>query len=212
MSVSEDQKSKVLKKRGKASRLGGCLRFFFYLILLALLVAGGLSAYNYYTKMPEVVGRFKDTIMSKVDAGNTKPAKLYFAHPQWTRLVAEDVPMPVETDKTRKAQRLIEYLARGPQSEAGAVLPRNAKLKQAYLGANGLLVIDFEPNLGELRSYGASSELLTVYAVVQTLVDNIEGIQRVRILVDGKEQETLAGHVTITEPLTPRTDLLGGQR
>jgi len=41
-------------------------------------------------------------------------------------------------------------------------------------------------------------EELTVASLIQSLVANVGGITRVRILIEGKERETLAGHADLT--------------
>jgi hypothetical protein len=41
-------------------------------------------------------------------------------------------------------------------------------------------------------------EELTIASLVETLVENVPGISRVKILVEGKERETLAGHADLT--------------
>ena len=44
-------------------------------------------------------------------------------------------------------------------------------------------------------------EALTVYALVNALTVNMPDISAVQILVDGKEVDTLAGHVDLRHPL-----------
>jgi hypothetical protein len=41
-------------------------------------------------------------------------------------------------------------------------------------------------------------EELTIASLIQTLAANIPGILRVKILVEGKERETLAGHADLS--------------
>ena len=48
---------------------------------------------------------------------------------------------------------------------------------------------------------GALDELFTIYAIVNALTVNLPAITRVQILVDGKEVDTLAGHVDLRHPL-----------
>ena len=48
---------------------------------------------------------------------------------------------------------------------------------------------------------GSLLELFTVYTLVNALTVNLPAIQRVQILVDGKEVDTLAGHVDLRHPL-----------
>ena len=53
---------------------------------------------------------------------------------------------------------------------------------------------------------GALDEILTVYAIVNALTVNLPAITRVQILVDGKEVDTLAGHVDLRHPLAKSMD------
>ncbi|HPW21762.1 MAG TPA: GerMN domain-containing protein, partial [Vicinamibacterales bacterium] len=53
---------------------------------------------------------------------------------------------------------------------------------------------------------GSQHELLTVYAIVDTLTANLPAITSVQILVDGREVDSLAGHVDLRRPL-PNTRL-----
>ena len=48
---------------------------------------------------------------------------------------------------------------------------------------------------------GSLDELFTVYALVNALTVNLPAISRVQILIDGKEADTLAGHVDLRHPL-----------
>jgi hypothetical protein len=43
--------------------------------------------------------------------------------------------------------------------------------------------------------------LFTIYAIVNAVTVNLPAISRVQILVDGKEADTLAGHVDLRRPL-----------
>ncbi|MEO1083984.1 MAG: GerMN domain-containing protein [Acidobacteriota bacterium] len=50
---------------------------------------------------------------------------------------------------------------------------------------------------------GSKQELLTVYSVVNTVVLGSETVERVVLLIDGKQPSTLGGHVDLTRPLRP---------
>ena len=49
---------------------------------------------------------------------------------------------------------------------------------------------------------GSLDELFTVYAIVNSATVNLPAISRVQILIDGKEVDTLAGHVDLRNPLS----------
>ena len=53
-------------------------------------------------------------------------------------------------------------------------------------------------------------ELLTVYAIVNAVTANLPGVQRVQILVDGREVDTIAGHIDVRRPL--ERDRVAGAR
>ena len=67
-----------------------------------------------------------------------------------------------------------------------------------FLVDPGLVVIDVNSAFVEGQISGVLPEELTIASLVQTLATNMPGLTRVKILVDGKEQETLAGHADLT--------------
>jgi len=48
--------------------------------------------------------------------------------------------------------------------------------------------------------------LLTIYTIVNALTVNVPTIRAVQILIEGREVDTLAGHVDLRRPLTPREE------
>ena len=65
----------------------------------------------------------------------------------------------------------------------------------------GDLFVDFSPELTARHTGGSLDELFTVYAIVNAATVNLPAITRVQILIDGKEVDTLAGHVDLRNPL-----------
>ena len=62
----------------------------------------------------------------------------------------------------------------------------------------GLAVVDLNTAFASGHRSGILVEELTVVSLVETLTANIPGITRVKILVNGKEQDTLAGHADLS--------------
>lgn len=210
MGVSVDPKTQVLKARAREPEKSGCLgKILVFLFLLALAGGGG---YWYLFGLGNPVELFNDKVLSKAETVRGSEVTLYFADPQWTRLIPEKAAMANEPDKGKRIARLVELLARGPSGDAGPVLPRGAKARQVYLGRDGVAIIDLDAGLDELKGQGVAAELLTVFAIVHTVAENVEGITSVRLIAGGRELETLAGNVSINEPLRPRPDLVGAAR
>jgi hypothetical protein len=61
--------------------------------------------------------------------------------------------------------------------------------------------VNLSPEITHRHGGGALDELFTVYAIVNALTVNLPAITRVQILVDGKEVDTIAGHVDLRHPL-----------
>ena len=61
--------------------------------------------------------------------------------------------------------------------------------------------VDLSAEARTRHTGGALDELFTIYAIVNAVTVNLPAISRVQILVDGKEVDTLAGHVDLRHPL-----------
>jgi hypothetical protein len=68
--------------------------------------------------------------------------------------------------------------------------------------------VDLSGDVTAKHTGGTLDETLTVYAIVDALTVNLPAITRVQILVDGKEVDTLAGHIDLRRPLVRNLDLV----
>ncbi len=106
------------------------------------------------------------------------------------------VPVPQEPSlRAREILRALigEYLGR-PSPHP---LAPGADIKDVYLLDGGVAVVDTTPAFADGHRSGIFVEELTVASLVQTLAANLPQVKRVKILVDGKERETLAGHADL---------------
>src|SRR5258707_197488 len=95
---------------------------------------------------------------------------------------------------------LVAELKRGPTREGlVAALPVKLALRGAYLPADGVAVLDLA--IDPAPSLGSSEEVTIVAALVDTVLQNVAGTTRVRLLVNGEPAETVGGHVDLTRPL-----------
>jgi hypothetical protein len=67
--------------------------------------------------------------------------------------------------------------------------------------ARGDAFVDLSGEVVTKHSGGSLDEIFTVYTIVNALTVNLPAIARVQILIDGKEADTLAGHVDLRHPL-----------
>jgi hypothetical protein len=77
-------------------------------------------------------------------------------------------------------------------------LAAGAEIHDVYLVESGLAVIDVNLAFADGHMSGILAEELTVVSMIHTLAVNTPSLMRAKILVDGKERETLAGHADLS--------------
>jgi len=87
-----------------------------------------------------------------------------------------------------------------------SAIPADTKLRQVFVTDRGDAFVDLSGDVSAKHAGGALDEILTVYVIVNALTVNLPAITRVQILVDGKEVDTLAGHVDLRHPLAKSMD------
>ena len=104
-----------------------------------------------------------------------------------------------------EAKQIVAELISGSNSEHLPALPPETKLRELFVTPQGLAVVDITKEASHTHPGGLTQELASIYAVVNSLTQNVESIGQVQILIEGAEAETLAGHIDLTRPF--REDL-----
>ncbi len=123
---------------------------------------------------------------------------LFFSREGATGLYPERRRIIVTAALTDQVRQVIEELIRGPRRVLNVpVIPARAELRQIYLDRDGNAYVDFSAAMMTGHSGGTDSEIATLYAVVNSITYNFPEIRSVRILIEGEERETLAGHLDL---------------
>jgi spore germination protein GerM len=107
-----------------------------------------------------------------------------------------------------EAERALAELVKGSEKNLVSPLPAETRVRQVFITKEGVAYVDFGREIMEKFSYGSSSELAAVFAVVDTLTFNFKSVKKVAILIEGAEKETLGGHVDLTQPFLPDYSLV----
>lgn len=141
-----------------------------------------------------------------VGPARTVTVSLYFGLASNETLVTETRVVEV-VDETVDIGKVIELLLEGPRDPRYVrVIPQGVRLLDWHLEGK-VAVLNFSRELAERHPGGSFAELQTVFSIVNT-VTSIPGVEAVRILVEGEEVESLAGHVDLTEPLDYSPELV----
>lgn len=141
-------------------------------------------------------------------AGQTRTVVLFFLSEEDTLLHAEEREIPADTSLVRQAKRTIQELIKGSQSGYISPFPPETQLRELYMTEEGVACVDFSKDIVENHLSGSSAEIATIFSVVNSLAYNFNSIEKVFILIEGRERETLGGHINLSRPFLPLYDLI----
>ena len=177
------------------------------LVALVVILAAGALGWAIFWWLPGIVSPQKATrggsAMADVpaDSGRTIRATLFYANENGDGLVGVEREVPQADDTAEQARNILDRLLEPAPAPLLQVVPEATRVRTVFLITGGTAYVDLTGEVASTHPGGSLDELLTVYAIVDTLTVNLPAIVRVQILVDGKEVDTLAGHVDLRRPL-----------
>ena len=167
-----------------------------------LALALGMSVYVWHmrgrVRQAETQPEFSHPVAAPVQ-GPTEQVTVFVAYDEPGVLRAQAASIPLPAGRQERAQELLRaLLGLYLDKSSSHPLDPGSEVHEVYLVDPGLAVIDVNDAFADGHRSGVLIEELTVASLVQTLASNIPGINRVKILVGGKERETLAGHADLS--------------
>jgi hypothetical protein len=177
-------------------------RHFFIAVSVLLLAVLSMGLYAWHMRGRAAAGPAASIDTRPVGppvAGPTEQVTLFVAYDDAGVLHAQSARIPLPSVRQQRAEELLRalltlYLDRSSPHP----LPQGSDIRSVYLVDPGLAVIDVNAAFADGHRSGVLSEELTVASLIQTLSANIPGILKVKILVEGKERQTLAGHADLS--------------
>ncbi|HXO32280.1 MAG TPA: GerMN domain-containing protein [Candidatus Acidoferrales bacterium] len=177
-------------------------RHFFIALSILLAAVLGMSLYAWHMR-----GRAAATPVPSLDsgpvvapvAGNTERVTLFVAYDDIEVLRSQSAQIPMPSVRQQRAEEVLRTLiALYLDKSSPHPLPPGSDIRSVYLVDPGLAVIDVNAAFADGHRSGVLAEELTVTSLIQTLSENIPGILKVKILVEGKQRDTLAGHADLS--------------
>lgn len=136
----------------------------------------------------------------------TLTVNVYYPNEQGTKLLPSS--RKIETGSSKdKYTAALESLMKGPTEKGQtAIFPKKAKLLSVTM-KNGTAVVNFSKELQTNFVGGSTGEEMLVGSIVNTLTEFSE-VKNVHILVEGKNIETLSGHMDLSLPISRMTNVL----
>jgi len=174
-------------------------------VVAALAVAGLAGVWMLFARAPGWTREGAPAATPAVAAAAVPERKikatLYYVSEDGLSLVGAEREIPFGDPIVEQARRILEtQLGEAPAPLASAIPPGTA-LRGLFISERGDAFVDLSGDVTAKHLGGALDELFTVYVLVNALTVNLPAIGRVQILIDGKEADTLAGHVDLRHPL-----------
>jgi spore germination protein GerM len=142
------------------------------------------------------------------DAAGAKriQATLFYVSEDGAELVAVVRDAAYAPTRSEQARRLVEAQVAAPPSGRHTAIPAGTTVRDVFLTDRGEAYVDLGGTIAKEHSGGSLNEALAVYAIVNTLTVNLPDVTAVQILVDGKQVDTLVGHLDLRSPLGKALD------
>jgi hypothetical protein len=136
-------------------------------------------------------------------------ATLYFVSEDGVSLQGVPVEVPLKDTPAAQARALVEaQLTTEPAAPLARAVPPGVSVRGVFLTGRDDAYVDLDGVFVQGLAGGSHNELLATYAIVSVLTTNLTPVTRVQILIDGREVETLTGHVDLREPLRKNEGLI----
>jgi len=140
--------------------------------------------------------------------GRTIKARLYYVAGDGTHLTSIERDVNYGDGTLDQAREIITAQIAAVPEPLVSPVPDGTTLRALFITDRGDAYVDLSGSIVSGHPGGVTNELLTVYAIVDSLTTNLPSVTAVQILVDGKEVDTLAGHVDLRRPLEKNAALV----
>lgn len=127
-------------------------------------------------------------------------ATLFYVAGDGVSLMPVQAEVPFGEPVSTQARYIVEAQIAPAQGQFTAI-PPGTRLRALYVNETGDAFVDLTGEITSGHTGGVIDELFAVYAIVNSITVNLPAITRVQLLIDGKEVDTLAGHVDLRQPL-----------
>lgn len=171
-------------------------------VIVLVAAALGLSVYAWHVRKSVVAvpATAADTRpLAPPVTGPTERVVLFVAHDEDGTLRPESAQIPMPSGRQQRAEELLRALLSIYLDKSSPhVIAPGAEIRSVFLVDPGVAVIDLNSAFADKHRSGVLVEELTVASLIRTVSANTQGLLKVKILVDGKERDTLAGHADLS--------------
>lgn len=165
-------------------------------------VALGLSVYAWHMRKTAVAppaAAIDTRPLAPPVSGPSERVVLFVAHDDDGTLRGESAQIALPSGRQQRAEELVRallsiYLDKNSPHRLGS----GSDVRSVYLVDPGVAVIDMNSAFADAHRSGVLVEQLTVASLIQTVAVNTSNLLKVKIVIEGKDRDTLAGHTDLS--------------
>lgn len=168
---------------------------------LLLFAAGMTGGYFYFSKKFPSQARPEKVTEERSISTVEDMFTLRIYYPVNGRLQMEERKAQRKTQQMTVAEAVISEFLKGPVNVSVSEIPKDTKLIGLYRGDDGMLYVDLSDEFRRNFGGDAAAEFLLLRGLYESLISNVYDITDVKILIEGREMESLGGHLYLSYPL-----------
>jgi spore germination protein GerM len=172
-------------------------------VILAWLLFVGIRGWN---RKPVAPGPSSQAAHTAVQSGRKIKAHLFYVSDDGSQLTGVERDVAFGEGTTEQAKQIISMQIEPVTAPLVSAVPAGTKLRALFVTEQGEAFVDLSREVVSAHPGGSLAEFLTVYTIVDALTANLPAVKAVQLLVDGKEVDTLAGHIDLRSPLSGNSD------
>lgn len=174
-----------------------------WIFLVFILFLAGAS--GGYFLLHKFIGKDRPSPATSIQEGFSGGPEEFFSlrlsYPVNNTLQVMEKKVPRPAGQSATADAIIEEYLKGPGNGKTSQVPQNVKLLGLYKDQAQVLYVDLSDEIRRNFQGDALTEYLLLKGIYESLVSNLQDVRDVKILIEGKEAETLGGHFYLKFPL-----------
>jgi spore germination protein GerM len=163
-------------------------------LIVLLFLAGAVGSYFFMRNFSASEKQAPSTTAQSPDMDSADISVLRIYQPRNNGLEMTEREIPKRNSNTAIAEAVIEEFFKPTAAKGISAIPQNVKLLGLYKDEGQMLYIDLSDEVRRNFQGDAMTEYLLLKGLYESLVSNVQDFQDCKILIEGKEVETLGGH------------------
>jgi len=171
-----------------------------WVLVFCLLFFGGIAGGVFYFAQNFGFRQIVETVPNEVkQAEDASFMRVYY--PSEGRLIMEERRVKRQVAITAIAEEIVNEFLKGPSNMAKSAVPPGTRLLAVYYGSDGILYVDLSDEFRRNFQGDALNEFLLLKGLYDSIISNVTGVDDVKVIIEGKEIESIGGHFLALYPL-----------